>query len=135
MPHTDVTPTSASVISTGPSLFQSIGNRNYQALSGSISVDNTETVLLEFTSPNTNLKAYVEFFYLAASSADYIYKVYLGNILILGISSQSSGINRQPDAVILIPSNTHVKMTAQNVEDSSSIGQSTVLVARELGYE
>ena len=124
---------SASVAATGLDI-QYIGSGQYQAASGSIAVDNNETTLLEFVSPYVNLKAYVEYFYLVAASEDMMYRMYLNDLLFLALSSQSSGINRQPDAFILIPRNTNVKLTAQNVENSNSRIQSAVLVARDVGY-
>jgi len=124
---------SASVAATGLDI-QYIGSGQYQAASGSLGVDNNETTLLEFVSPYVNLKAYVEYFYLVAASEDMMYRMYLNDLLFLALSSQSSGINRQPDAFILIPRNTNVKLTAQNVENSNSRIQSAVLVARDVGY-
>jgi hypothetical protein len=124
---------SPSVAVTGLGI-QYIGSGQYQAASGTVDVDNNETTLLEFVSPYVNLKAYVEYFYMVAASEDMMYRMYLNDIVYLGLTSQSSGINRQPDALILIPRNSNVKLTAQNVENSNSRIQAAVLVAKDVGY-
>ena len=124
---------SPSVAVTGLGI-QYIGSGQYQAASGTVDVDNNETTLLEFVSPYVNLKAYVEYFYMVAASEDMMYRMYLNDIVYLALTSQSSGINRQPDALILIPRNSNVKLTAQNVENSNSRIQAAVLVAKDVGY-
>ena len=129
-----VSPPSASIAATGLTSIRYVGGGHYQAASGSLAVDNNETTLLEFVSPYVNLKAYVEYFYLIAASEDMMYRMYLNDLLFLALSSQSSGINRQPDAFILIPKSTPVKLTAQNVENTTSRIQSAVLIAEDVGY-
>ena len=133
MPETDTIPVSASVAATGLGI-QYIGSGQWQAASGTVSVDDNETTLLEFVAPNVNLKAYVEYFYMVAASEDMMYRMYLNDIVYLALTSQSSGINRQPDAVILIPKNSNVKLTAQNVENTSNRIQAALLVAKDVGY-
>jgi len=133
MPETDVITASASVAATGLGI-QYIGSGQYQAASGTVDVNNNETTLLEFVSPYVNLKAYVEYFYMVAASEDMMYRMYLNDIVHLALTSQSSGINRQPDAFILIAKNSKVKLTAQNVENSSTRIQAAILVAKDVGY-
>ena len=128
MPH--VQP-SANIAQTGLGLGY-VGSGYYQGASGSISIDDNETTVLEFVSPHVDLKAYLEFFYLVASSDDMFYRVYLNDLLFCAMFSHQVAVTQQPDAIILIPKLSKVKVTIENVESSTGRVQAVLLVARDV---
>jgi len=136
MPHTDVIPTSASTASVGKNI-RYVGNYAY-GYSGEISVDNTETDLLNFTHNGTGLiVAKVQFHYVENSGDDFQYNIKLNDILVAGYSVIAATYNTNVDNYIplLIPPGTTVTCTAQNIQSSTGRGQSVMLVGRVYGAE
>ena len=130
MPETSVKPTLATA-TTGKSLIYA-GGGYWGAWSGLISATDTETTLLEFTSPETALVANIRFFFIEESGDDMMYKVYLNDLNILAVVSQSTSVIYQNTADFIIPSLTEVKATADNLSTSAGVDVSAVITARSV---
>ena len=130
MPETSVKPTLATA-TTGKSLIYA-GGGYWGAWSGLISATDTETTLLEFTSPETALVANIRFFFIEESGDDMMYKVYLNDLNILAVVSQSTSVIYQNTADFIIPSLTEVKATADNLSSSAGVDVSAVITARSV---
>ena len=130
MPESSVKPTLATA-TTGKSLIY-VGGGYYGAWSGIVSATDTETTLLEFTTPETALVANIRFFFVEESGDDMMYKVYLNNLNILAVVSQSTSVIYQNTADFIIPSLTEVKVTADNIASSSGIDVTAVITARSV---
>jgi len=136
MPETDVIPASASVASVGLGI-RYIGNYAF-AYSGEVSVDNTETDLLNFTHNGAGLiVAKVQFHYVIISGDDFQYNIKLNGILVAGYNVTASTYNTNVDNYIplLIPPGTTVTCSAQNIQSSTGRGQTVMLVGRVYGAE
>ena len=130
MPETSVTPTLATA-TTGKSLIY-VGGGYYGAWSGAVGVTDTETTLIEFVSPEDALVANIRFYFVQASGDDFFYKVYLNDLEILNLASQSTSVIYQNVGEFIIPSLTKVKVTADNDSSSSSVLQAAIMVAKSV---
>ena len=107
MPETSVKPTLATA-TTGKSLIYA-GGGYWGAWSGLISATDTETTLLEFTSPETALVANIRFFFIEESGDDMMYKVYLNDLNILAVVSQSTSVIYQNTADFIYQASPKLK--------------------------
>jgi len=130
MTESSVDPTLATA-TTGKSLIY-VGGGYWGAWSGIVSATDTETTLLEFTTPEAALVANIRFFFVEESGDDMMYKVYLNNLNILAVVSQSTSVIYQNTADFIIPSLTEVKVTADNIASSSGIDVTAVITARSV---
>jgi len=127
-------PPTASTASVGLGINY-VGTRVY-AYSGEVSVDNTETDLLNFTHNGAGLiVAKVQFHYVENSGDDFQYNIKLNDILVAGYSVIAATYNTNVDNYIplLIPPGTTVTCTAQNIQGLTGRGQSVMLVGRVYG--
>jgi len=134
MAEASVTP-EASVVSPGLGI-RYIGDYAY-AYSGEISVTNTETDLLNFTSGSGFIVAKIQFHYVIISGDDFQYNIKLNDILIAGYNVTASTYNTNVDNFIplLIPPGTKVTCTAQNIQEATGRGQTVMLIGRVYGAE
>ena len=133
MPETDTIPVSASVASTGKGI-RYIGDHCY-AYSGVIAATNVETTYLEF---NTDGDSYIigkfQFSYCHIASDDYVYRFYLNEQIVQQYANGAGTTQNGDDTIVLvIPPGTKVKLTAQNVTDTSDQQQAVSLVGRVYG--
>jgi len=112
-----------------------LGNGMIYAFSGFIGVTNTETTLLEFSTPKGVIEACVHFNYVAEAGGgageDYFYRVYFNNIEIQGylVNSAATANDRNP-LKLIIPPLTLVKCTADNTTDGTSRDQCVSISGR-----
>jgi len=107
-----------------------IGNRVY-AFSGSIAVDATEKDLLNFTTGKGAILCNIQFNYIQVTSEDFLYKVYLNDILVQGYSVSHSNLEAQSTVIpLIIPPFTTVKLTAQNTTDNNARNQLVTLTGK-----
>lgn len=74
----------------------------------------------------------VRFYFVQASGDDFFYRVYLNDLQILNLASQSTSVIYQNVGEFIIPALTEVKVTADNDSSSSSVLQAAILVCREV---
>ena len=107
---------------TGPSeALEIIGDHAY-AYSGSISIPQAETTMLEFTTGNHYVVGAFQFQLLQDSANDIFNKVYLNNSLVTGYlklgAQQSTDANNLLQFVI--PPYSEVKITCENLEGTAN---------------
>ena len=92
------------------------------AYSGEISVNNSEVTLLEFTTSNDVIFGECQNGFVADSGDNMLFKLYLNGIIVFGYAAPSASETSTPygNYEIVLPPNTNVKMTAENVGSSSS---------------
>ena len=140
MPHTDTTPVSASIASTGFSV-RYIGQYCY-AYSGVVAVAPTETTLLDFTTNAGTIVGTFQFDYAtlkdAAPADDAFYKIEFNGQSICQYLDvgYSSSARADPHHVIpiIIPPLAHVVVTAE-MGTANTINQAVRLVGRVYGAE
>jgi len=100
-------------------------NKRCYAFSGVISVNGTETQLMEFDTNTEYLDAIIQFNYVQAVTEDYFYKIYFNDIIVQGYLATHSAQYTSPDNLIpiIIPPFTNVKLTAENVTDNNARNQ------------
>ena len=139
MPHTDTTPVSASTASTGLGI-RYIQNWVY-AMSGVKSVDNNETVLLEFTTGAGLIYADFGFWFATPVGGgdvgdDYQFRILFNNLLILTQNTDDVHTGFSPNyPKLIIPPLTSVTVSAQNTNDTSANDISATLTGRVYGAE
>ena len=139
MPETDTIPVSASVASTGNGI-RYISGWVY-ALSGVRTVDNNETVLLEFTTGSGIISADFGFWYATAVDGgnigdDYLFRILFNNLLILTQNLNASKEIYHPTyPKLVIPPQTLVTVSAQNSTDSTANDISATVTGRVYGEE
>ena len=135
MTEADVIQPSASIASTGKGI-RYIGNWAY-AYSGAVTVTNTETDLLNFTSGSGLIDATIQFNYAVNSGDDFQYKVYFNDVEVQGYIVANAGQYTSPDNRIklVIPPFTLVRCTADNIEGSTGRLQIVSLTGRVYGAE
>jgi len=135
MPHTDTIPVSATVASTGLGL-RYIGQHCF-GYSGIVSVDNTETALIDTVSSAGYLTLFWDSSYSpgAYTTDRYTFKLYLNDLLIHAEFHYDNNIETMGITRILIPPLTRLKITAQNVTNTSSQDCLTILSGRVYGAE
>jgi len=108
-----------------------IADRLY-GYSGNVTADNTERDLLNFNTGKGYTVATVRFMLASTTSADFRFIVYFNGSLIL--SDVSGGSAGESHALgnyhIIIPPLTHVRMTADNVSSSDSVGTDCMITGR-----
>ena len=138
MAEASVTP-EASIASTGKGI-RYIGNWVY-AMSGVKSVDNNETVLLEFTTGAGLIYADFGFWYATAVGGgnigdDYLFRILFNDLLILTQNNNASKEIYHPNyPKLIIPPLTLVTVSAQNSTDTSANDISATLTGRVYGAE
>jgi len=102
------------------------------AFSGSVAVNNVETVLLEFTSGSGLIRATFQFYYPEILTDDYEYSIYFNDIVVGGHNVAESYRNMNPGIPMyfIIPPFTKVKGTAINQETTDNNNQQLVLTGR-----
>ena len=139
MPHTDTIPVSASIASTGKGI-RYVQNWAY-AMSGATSVNNDETVLLEFTTGSGIIYADFGFWYATAVGGgnigdDYLFRILFNDLLILTQNNNASKEIYHPNyPKLIIPPFTLVTVSAQNSTDTSANDISATLTGRVYGAE
>jgi len=135
MPETDTIPVSASVASTGKGI-RYVGNWAY-GYSGSVSVNGTETDLLNMQIGSGFIVAIVQFNYIEASGDDFKYSIYLNDLVVQGYFVGGSGATTTADNFIklLVPPLTSVRCTAQNIASGTTREQAVSFVGRVYGAE
>ena len=126
---------SASVAATGLGI-RYIGNWAY-ALSGSIGVDDNETVLLNFTSGSGVLVAKIQFNMLSVSGDDYQYKIKFNDQVVQSYVFTAASSRAKPDNELnlIIPPFSIFTATAQNIANDNSADQIIALTGRVYGAE
>ena len=106
-----------------------IGNHAY-AMSGSVDVNNNETTLLEFTTQNSYIDAMIQFSYIQHAVQDYEYHIYMNDQVVWSTNLTTSGASQGTLfnlAMLIIPSYTKVKCTAQNLTDTNAFAMAATL--------
>ena len=112
--------------------LSTLGSHCY-AYSGIVSVDDTETFMLDFHSGKKYIVCKIQFNLPAITGDDYLYQVYFnGNVVQSYNSQEALGTGSKPSTVIrlIIPPLTHVQCSADNVADSSSNDNIVSLIGR-----
>ena len=138
MPHTDVTPTSASIASPGLGI-RYIGGHCY-AYSGTVDVDATETDLLNFTSGSGYIVARWLPQYMVAAHVgdDFRFVVYFNNQIVASLIMAAAADRDAfyPGVVhLVIPPFTEVKATADNATQNVARLVGGILTGRVYGAE
>jgi len=134
MPHTDVTPTSASVVSTGLGI-RYIGNWAY-AYSGPVGVPNSETILLDTVSGSGILKAIIQLAYGTPDSDNMQYKIYFNDLIVMQFSMSGAVDVGNWQTMLynfIIPPLTKIKVTAQNTTSVTERIQTATITGRVYG--
>ena len=109
-----------------------IGKHCY-ASSGIVSVDDTETFMLDFKTGKGYIVCKIQFNLPAITGDDYLYQVYFNGTVVQSYNSQEAlGTGSKPSTVIrlIIPPLTHVQCSADNVADSSPNDNIVALIGR-----
>ena len=134
MPYPDSTTQSTknlTVDPTGPDIHY-LGNRAY-AYSGSVSVDNTETTILDFTTNSETIKGKIEFCYSDNFSPNAVFRVKLNDQTIWDFEADHSQLltrGQSGSLRVIIPPFTHVVCTGQNDTDATAIPLMIVLTGK-----
>ena len=136
MTEADVIQPSASTASTGKGI-RYIGDYCY-AYSGAVSVSNTETDLLNFTTGSGLIVGRLQFRYATAGTAeigeDFTFRLYLNQEFIMSSRGKADTEWFAEQYVkLILPPNTLVKVTTENVTDSDSRGMAALLTGRVYG--
>jgi len=134
MPHTDTTPVSASIASTGLSI-RYVGNHVY-AFSGPVSINNDETTYLSFTTGEHYIVGTFQAQYFADNNDVYLHKLKMNDLEVVGF--EFNGSNNADGAIareIIIPPFTKVEATAANTTDGSSNNVGAIIIGRVYGAE
>jgi len=116
-----------SPLSTGLEL--TIVNNDAYAYSGILSINNTETDLLNFRTGNKTIKAKIQFFYAADNSDNYLYKVYFNEVAAFAYIVGDADSHFLPSQIpVIIPPYTKVRCTADNISASNAINQACLFV-------
>ncbi len=134
MTEADVIQPSASIASTGKGL-RYIQNWVY-AYSGEIAVNNVEGTLIEARSASGIIVGHFQQQYFGGSSDNYKWRIYFNDQAIAAV--QEPGIttavgNTFFQINLIIPPFTLIKITAQNVTDTSSNDMGAILTGRVYG--
>jgi len=134
MTAADVQP-SASIASIGTSI-RYVGNWAY-AYSGAVDANNDETDLINSTSGTGIIVGEVNFNYLEVATEDFTFKLYLNDMVIYAYTkdqaTDASPGNWFPK--IIIPPLTKVKITAQNITDTTAREMAVALTGRVYGAD
>ena len=137
MPHTDTTPVSASIASTGKGI-RYIGDYAY-AYSGMVFCDDTATPLIEFTSGSGIIVCNFQFNYGQNVNEKFEFAINLNSIQVQEYSQNSSSdpAASAPHNLIplIIPPFTFVQATAQNKSASTARVMVCTLTGRVYGAE
>jgi len=116
-----------SPLSTGLEL--TIVNEDAYAYSGILSINNTETDLLNFRTGNKTIIAKIQFFYAADNSDNYLYKVYFNEVAAFAYIVGDADSHFLPSQIpVVIPPYTKVRCTADNISASNAINQACLFV-------
>jgi len=117
-----------------PNKGLSIAGDHAYGYSGVLDIGSTETAMLEFTSGKFVFVGTVQFNYVELNGYLFQYRFYLNNAIVQGFlePSGSSGDPQPPTSIIpiVIPPNTVVKCTAQNLTDGTLQNQVCSIVGR-----
>jgi len=137
MAEPDTIPVSASIATTGKGIRYT---QNWiYAYSGVVDVgaagEDVDTLLLEFTTGNSVLKATVQFFYGEVNTSDFMYKVFMNELVV--VQYVVAETLRQPDTAIslIIPPHTTIKAMAANLSNATPLEQSVIITGRVYGAE
>ena len=135
MTEADVIQPSASVASTGLGI-RYIENYAY-AYSGAVAVDENETALVETLSQTGIIVgAFQPQYFPPAAGDDYFFRFYLNDLLVIATALNSSLVATPYEkSPIIIPPLTLIKITAQNVTDTTANNVGAVLTGRVYGAE
>jgi len=121
----------------GPQLGLSIAGDHAYAYSGVLDIG-AETDMLNFTTGNFVFVGTVQFNYVELNGYLFQYRFYLNNVALQGYlePSGSSGDPQPPTSIIpiIIPPNTVVKCTAENLTDGTLQNQVCSMVGRIYRY-
>jgi len=134
MAEASVTP-EASVASTGKGV-RYVGTHLY-GYSGVIGVNNNETSLLEFTSGSGYAVINIQYNYAESDGDDIIYRTYLNDIVVQQFITDHAKLYGWMNSFIriVVPPNSKVKCTAENLGSSSTRSQVCSLTGRVYGAE
>ena len=107
-------------------------NGHVYAYSGVRAVDDTETDMLRFTTNTEALKVQIQFNYPTSDGDDFLYKVYFNGLVVQSYQIDHSKLYGYQNSVIylIIPPNTEVKLTADNIGSSSARSQCASITGR-----
>jgi hypothetical protein len=108
-----------------------IGNHAF-ANSGEISITNSETTMLEFTTQNSYVIGTVQFNMLVDTADDMFYKIKINNETVNGYLTQGAQQSTDSNNVIpiLLPPFSKITMTATNAGSSTGRNNVCVVVGR-----
>lgn len=117
---------------TGSALQFTNDNKHAYAYSGVKSVDDNETTLLEVSTNSEYINAHIQFNYVASANQDFTYKIYFNDVIVQQYNVGNSVIYTSPDnfLYVVIPPFTDVKLTAQNISDSTQLNQIVSLTGK-----
>ena len=137
MPHTDTTPVSASIASTGQSI-RYVGDYAY-AYSGPRAVNNSTVGVLEFQTGSGILLMQTQFYCEVELGDDYQLTMRLNDDEVFTFQVSTTGLNigtnGQGPFYHIIPPFTKVSLEAKNVTDTSSHNWSATVIGRVYGAD
>jgi len=122
----------ASQTITSPGLQYTQNNKFCMAYSGIQSIDDTETVQLEFMT--SGIIVCTILFNNLSDDKKFTHRVYMNDVVVQAYTSFISGGRRSTDIQIVIPIKTRVKLTSQNTSDTASKEQIVGLTGRVYDY-
>jgi len=130
----------ASVVQTGLGV-RYIGNTNSGlfafSYSGVVSTDENETSLLDYTTGSGVIVGEFQPVYAteASNNQHYLFRVYFNNLTIYRTIVKDGAQDAILEIRITIPPFTHVKATAENVSDTTSLDMAAIITGRVYGTE
>lgn len=116
---------------TGPSEAIELVGQHAYAYSGILTINDSETSLIEATTGNYYLVGRITFSYPEYNSDNFRYKIFLNGAQIWGMEVGGGTDANLVDPVnIVIPSYTELKITAVNVGGSNPIKQVALMAGR-----
>jgi|TARA_Y100000034_G_C6713745_1_gene315406 hypothetical protein len=124
----------ASQTITGPELQYTQDNKHCFAYSGAIGVSNSETDLLNFHSKSAYIVATFQFGPDEYDTDDYRFRVRFNGIIVLAYLVPRSDYQINNPLNLIIPPNTEVRATAENLDADDANRITTTITGRVYEY-
>jgi len=111
-------------------------NLRCYAYSGSMSINNVETTMIEGQTNTEYIVAEIQFNNIHADDVeDYLHKIYLNDVVVQGfIQGRTDYDNKYESPIkIIIPPFTNIKLTSQNLENTESHAEIVSLTGKAYG--